>query len=84
MDFSTHKEAENARNSLQHTHLLGRHLVTEWAETSKDGDATIEEMRKRTMAQFGDGSHGKDLGKKEKLKLMSKSGLGDDEPLSDD
>jgi hypothetical protein len=32
------------------------------------------------MAQFGDGSHGKDVGRKERLKLT----VGDDEPLSDD
>lgn len=76
VDFATRKEAENAREVLQHTHLLGRHLVMEWAE--KDGD--VEEIRKKTMVQYGDGSHGKDLGKKEKLKLMA----GDDDPLNDD
>lgn len=52
---------------LRHTHLLGRHLVMEWAEKEKG----IEEMRQKTLMQFGDGvdHNGTDLGRKEKLRL---------------
>ena len=33
LDFVSRHEAENAYSALRHTHLLGRHLVLEWAET---------------------------------------------------
>jgi multiple RNA-binding domain-containing protein 1 len=69
VDFATRKEAENAMDRLKHTHLLGRHLVMEWAEKEKG----VEEMRLKTMLQFGDGAEGTtDLGRKDKLRL----GLG--------
>jgi len=32
LEFVTRHEAENAYNALKHTHLLGRHLVLEWAQ----------------------------------------------------
>ncbi|PVG01471.1 putative RNA-binding protein [Serendipita vermifera] len=65
IDFATHKEAENAMEQLRHTHLLGRHLVLEWAEKEKD----LEEMRSKTMREYGEGAGRADLGRKEKLRL---------------
>jgi hypothetical protein len=67
---------------LRHTHLLGnyccyrvhylfiydmtgRHLVLEWAEKEKD----LEEMRSKTMLEYGEGAGRADLGRKEKLRL---------------
>jgi multiple RNA-binding domain-containing protein 1 len=59
---------------LKHSHLLGRHLVMDWA--AKEQGA--EEMRMKTAMQFGDG--GGELGRKEKLKL----GLGGQADGSDE
>lgn len=49
---------------LRHTHLLGRHLVMEWAEREKGA----EEMRAKTMLEYGQGE-ADDLGRKRKLRL---------------
>jgi len=69
LDFVTRHEAENAYSALRHTHLLGRHLVLEWAEdTSKDIDA----LRKKTGVGFGDGSELP--GRKRKLNLRDDDG----------
>lgn len=66
MDFATRKEAEHAMEQLKHSHLLGRHLVMEWAEKEQG----VEEMRMKTAVEYGNG--GGAVGRKEKLKL----GLG--------
>ncbi|KAI0321147.1 hypothetical protein OF83DRAFT_1100875 [Amylostereum chailletii] len=64
LEFVSRHEAENAYNALKHTHLLGRHLVLEWAE---EGDMDIEQLRKKAGVGLGDG---KELpGKKRKLVL---------------
>lgn len=36
LDFTTHAEAQRAMEALKHTHLLGRHLVIQWAK-EEDG-----------------------------------------------
>lgn len=36
LDFTTHAEATRAMEALKHTHLLGRHLVIQWAK-EEDG-----------------------------------------------
>ncbi|KZV89423.1 RNA-binding domain-containing protein [Exidia glandulosa HHB12029] len=52
LEFVSRQEAEHAFATLRHTHLLGRHLVLEWAsEESVD----VEELRDKTRAGFGDG-----------------------------
>ncbi|KAH9176126.1 hypothetical protein EDB89DRAFT_1903300 [Lactarius sanguifluus] len=64
LEFVTRHEAENAYNALKHTHLLGRHLVLEWAQ---EGDVNIDELRKKAGVGFGNGA---DMpGKKRKLVL---------------
>jgi len=35
LESASRHEAESANNTLQHTHLLGRHLVLEWAEEAE-------------------------------------------------
>ena len=64
MEFLTRHEAENAYAALKHTHLLGRHLVLQWAD---EAEQDIEELRKKAGVGFGDG---KDLpGRKRKLDM---------------
>jgi multiple RNA-binding domain-containing protein 1 len=44
LDFASRRDAESAFDALEHTHLLGRHLVLQWAE---EGAEAVEELRKR-------------------------------------
>ena len=44
LDFATRRDAESAFAALEHTHLLGRHLVLQWAE--KDAE-DIDQIRAR-------------------------------------
>ncbi|CAE6455062.1 unnamed protein product [Rhizoctonia solani] len=65
LDFISRREAENAFTALQHTHLLGRHLVLQWAE---DGAADIEQLRKATKTGWGDGTN--IPGRKRKIDML--------------
>lgn len=38
-------------NALRHTHLLGRHLVLEWAGDA-DGPANVDELRDKTRKAY--------------------------------
>jgi multiple RNA-binding domain-containing protein 1 len=60
LDFMSRREAEHAYETLRHTHLLGRHLVLEWAEETED----IEALRDKMRAGLG---HGDVPGRKRKL-----------------
>jgi multiple RNA-binding domain-containing protein 1 len=72
LEFVTRHEAENAYNALKHTHLLGRHLVLEWAE---EGEVDIDELRRKAGVGYGDGS---DMpGKKRKL-VLDEDGEGEE------
>lgn len=65
LEFLTRHEAENAYAALKHTHLLGRHLVLQWAE--EDGEVDLDELRKKAGVGFGGG---KELpGRKRKLEM---------------
>ncbi|KAL6308826.1 hypothetical protein BKA93DRAFT_822110 [Sparassis latifolia] len=69
LEFISPHEAERAYSMLRHTHLLGRHLVLEWAE---DGAADVEELRKKAGVGFGGG---KEMpGKKRKLEFAEGEG----------
>ncbi|QRW14958.1 RNA recognition motif protein [Ceratobasidium sp. AG-Ba] len=70
LDFVTRREAENAFSALQHTHLLGRHLVLQWAE---DNGVNVEQLRDNVRAGWGDGTNVP--GKKRKIDMLS--GLGE-------
>ncbi|KAI9509908.1 hypothetical protein F5148DRAFT_1183792 [Russula earlei] len=73
LEFVTRHEAENAYDALKHTHLLGRHLVLEWAE----GEVNIDELRRKAGVGLGDGS---DMpGKKRKLMLDEDGEGGEDD-----
>ena len=74
LEFITRHEAENAYAALRHTHLLGRHLVLEWAE---EAEQDLEVLRKKAGVGFGGG---KDMpGRKRKLDL----GKNTDEDVED-
>ncbi|KAL4248789.1 Multiple RNA-binding domain-containing protein 1 [Abortiporus biennis] len=74
LEFLTRHEAENAYAALKHTHLLGRHLVLEWAE---EGEVDVDELRKKAGVGFGGG---KELpGRKRKIEIGDGDGEGEDD-----
>ncbi|EIW74821.1 RNA-binding domain-containing protein [Coniophora puteana RWD-64-598 SS2] len=54
LEFLTRQEAENAYAALRHTHLLGRHLVLQWAE--EDGATDVDALRAKAGVGFGGGA----------------------------
>ncbi|KAI0753331.1 hypothetical protein C8Q80DRAFT_507618 [Daedaleopsis nitida] len=74
LDFTTRHEAERAYATLRHTHLLGRHLVLEWAE---EGEADVEKLREKAGVSFGGGAEMP--GRKRKLELGDGDGDGNDD-----
>ncbi|RXW17359.1 hypothetical protein EST38_g8495 [Candolleomyces aberdarensis] len=78
LEFVTRHEAENAFNALKHTHLLGRHLVLEWA--AEDEEQDLDALRKKAGVGFGDGK-GNMPGRKRKLDMPGKKGEEDPEDL---
>ena len=64
VEFISKEEAKKAFEKLCHsTHLYGRRLVLEWASQEE----TLEELRKRTANQYGDGEPSKKRLKKSEL-----------------
>ncbi|GLB44335.1 putative RNA recognition motif containing protein [Lyophyllum shimeji] len=76
LDFVSRAEAENAYAALRHTHLLGRHLVLEWAQ--EDAEQDVDALRRKAGAGYGDGKLVP--GRKRKLD-MGKTGEEDAEAL---
>ncbi|KAJ7265431.1 hypothetical protein B0H12DRAFT_1100717 [Mycena haematopus] len=75
LDFVSRHEAENAYAALRHTHLLGRHLILEWAE---EVEQDLDVLRKKAGIGFGGG---RELpGRKRKLDL-GRNGEEDPEAL---
>ncbi|KAJ7462021.1 hypothetical protein FB451DRAFT_1043900 [Mycena latifolia] len=68
LDFVSRHEAENAYAALRHTHLLGRHLVLEWAE---EAEQDLDALRKKAAVGFGAGAEMP--GRKRKLDLGNKA-----------
>lgn len=65
LEFVSRQEAENAYAALRHTHLLGRHLVLDWAG---EDEQDVEELRRKTGIGFGGGG---DLpGRKRKIDMV--------------
>ncbi|TFK32942.1 RNA-binding domain-containing protein [Crucibulum laeve] len=71
LEFVSRHEAENAYAALRHTHLLGRHLVLEWAE---EAEQDIDVLRQKAGVGFGGGREMP--GQKRKLDL---GGKGDED-----
>ena len=42
LEFATRRDAETSFAALEHTHLLGRHLVLQWAGSGDVGDVEAE------------------------------------------
>ncbi|TBU46842.1 RNA-binding domain-containing protein [Dichomitus squalens] len=74
LEFTTRHEAEQAYATLRHTHLLGRHLVLEWAE---EGDVDVDKLRDKAGAGYGGGAEMP--GRKRKLELGDGDGDGGDD-----
>ncbi|KAG2051106.1 RNA-binding domain-containing protein [Suillus hirtellus] len=72
LEFLTRHEAENAYAALRHTHLLGRHLVLQWAE---EAEQDIEVLRKKAGVGYGDGAELP--GRKRKLDIAGDDTGGD-------
>ncbi|KAG0222919.1 hypothetical protein BGX31_008794, partial [Mortierella sp. GBA43] len=76
LDFMTKQEAKNVYENVANTHLLGRHLVLEWAEEEEG----LEVLREKVGRQFRkDDGHGS--GKRRKIDL---DGDGDDDMMDED
>jgi len=68
LEFTTHAEAQRAMDALKHTHLLGRHLVLQWAR-EEDG-VDVEGLRERVGRDWrGLVSANEERGRKRKLEL---------------
>jgi multiple RNA-binding domain-containing protein 1 len=52
LEFVSRIEAENAYSALRHTHLLGRHLILEWAE---EAEQDLDVLRKKAGVGYGEG-----------------------------
>ena len=72
LEFASKHEAENAFNSLQHTHLLGRHLVLQWAE---EDEQDVDALRRKAGVGYGGGAEVP--GKKRKLVIGGDDQDGD-------
>ena len=69
LEFTTHTEAARAMDALRHTHLLGRHLVMEWAKEGESVD--VSSLREKVGRDFKDiEGEGDRVGKKRKLNLI--------------
>ncbi|CAK5275172.1 unnamed protein product [Mycena citricolor] len=77
LDFVSRHEAENAYAALRHTHLLGRHLVLEWAE---EAEQDLDLLRKKAGVGYGSGSS-EMPGRKRKLDMGRTDGNDDPESL---
>nr|XP_019050622.1 multiple RNA-binding domain-containing protein 1 [Kwoniella bestiolae CBS 10118]OCF29552.1 multiple RNA-binding domain-containing protein 1 [Kwoniella bestiolae CBS 10118] len=76
LEFTTHTEAARAMEALKHTHLLGRHLVLEWAKENDEVDVEgLREKVGRDVRFLNDGGERK----RRKLDLSGKSGAGEED-----
>jgi multiple RNA-binding domain-containing protein 1 len=74
-EFTSPKEASNAREALQNTHLLGRRLHIEYASAADlDPEAEIERMQKKVGSQV-DKVAMQRLGNSERRKFAVEGGV---------
>lgn len=72
VDFLTRQDAKRAFDALCHsTHLYGRRLVLEWAESAED----LDQLRKKTAEHFHDDGPSKRLKKSAILDNLQSAGL---------
>nr|XP_031859355.1 multiple RNA-binding domain-containing protein 1 [Kwoniella shandongensis]KAA5526427.1 multiple RNA-binding domain-containing protein 1 [Kwoniella shandongensis] len=78
LEFTTHTEALRAMEALKHTHLLGRHLVLEWAKENDEVDvSSLREKVGREVRGLKEGEDGRG-GKRRKLDLTGGGDKQDD------
>ncbi|KAG8965701.1 Multiple RNA-binding domain-containing protein 1 [Tulasnella sp. 408] len=70
LEFVSRREAENAMETLKHTHLLGRHLVLEWAKENELVD--VDELREKVKKSYFE--DGKMLGGRKRKFRMEDDG----------
>ncbi|WVN85548.1 multiple RNA-binding domain-containing protein 1 [Cryptococcus depauperatus CBS 7841] len=73
LEFTTHAEAARAMEALKHTHLLGRHLILEWAKEGEEIDVQGLREKVRTEVRGLDDGEGRS-GKRRKLDLSNNKG----------
>lgn len=75
LEFTTHAEAQRAMDALKHTHLLGRHLVIEWAR--EDDAVDVDKLREKVGREKGaEGER-----KRRKLDLGGKAAADDNDGM---
>ncbi|KAG8974357.1 Multiple RNA-binding domain-containing protein 1 [Tulasnella sp. 425] len=74
LEFVSRREAENAMETLMHTHLLGRHLVLEWAKENEVMD--VDELREKIRQSYVE--EGKVLGGRKRKFMMEGEAGGRD------
>ncbi|KAG9046247.1 Multiple RNA-binding domain-containing protein 1 [Tulasnella sp. UAMH 9824] len=80
LEFVSRREAENAMGTLKHTHLLGRHLVLEWAKEKNLMD--VDELREKVKKSYVE--EGKVLsGRKRKFRMEGDVQDGEGEEVSE-
>ena len=75
LDFTTRTEAEAAMEALKHTHLLGRHLVLEWAAEEEFAGQEVERLREKAKREYVKDGEGLPS-KKRKLGLKDGNAVG--------
>lgn len=73
LEFTTHAEAQRAMDALKHTHLLGRHLVCQWAN---EGDTVDVDALREKVSRDARGDVG---GKKRKFDHTGNAGAVDED-----
>lgn len=76
LDFTTHAEAQRAMDALKHTHLLGRHLVIQWAK-EEDG-IDVEGLREKVGREWKGLQRDGEQERTKKRKLEKAEGGDDD------
>ncbi|KAH8822810.1 hypothetical protein DL96DRAFT_1619343 [Flagelloscypha sp. PMI_526] len=77
MEFNTPQDAAHVMATMKYTHLLGRHLVLDWAEAQDDetNESKLEELRRKTGYAFSSGGREKVKGGFD----IEKGGFGEEE-----
>ncbi|KIO29699.1 hypothetical protein M407DRAFT_226510 [Tulasnella calospora MUT 4182] len=74
LEFVSRREAEQAMETLKHTHLLGRHLVLEWAKANDLID--VDELREKVKKSYVE--EGKVLGGRKRKFRMEGDAQGEE------
>ena len=79
IEFLTKRDARSVMENLSNTHLLGRHLILEYAESEKD----VEELREKVGRDYIADVEGGD-GKMRKRKKIDMEDWKESRQISDD